>query len=129
LIFVTAIKLNAQTDTSKIPADTNYINYLNGEEILLENIFEDSEDSKLLDDLDNLKRNPLDLNTASQEELETIPFINSFISKKIIEYRKLKIQFKTKRELLLVEGITDEIYELIKIYVIVKQSIRSCQRN
>jgi hypothetical protein len=122
LIFVTAIKLNAQTDTSKIPADTNYINYLNGEEILLENIFEDSEDSKLLDDLDNLKRNPLDLNTASQEELETIPFINSFISKKIIEYRKLKIQFKTKRELLLVEGITDEIYELIKIYVIVKQS-------
>ena len=120
-IFIIGIQLNAQTDTSKIPADTNYFNYLNVEELLLENIFEDSEDSKLLDDLDNLKRNPLDLNTASQEELETIPFINSFISKKIIEYRKLKKQFKSKQELLLVDGITDEIYELIKIYVIVKQ--------
>ena len=121
-LLLAVTQLYAQKNTTIIPIDSNYFNIINTEEILLENFYEDSEDSKLLDDLESLKRNPIDLNTASREELETIPFINSFISKKIIEYRKLKKQFKSKRELLLVDGITDEIYELIKIYVIVKQS-------
>ena len=86
-LLLAVTHLYAQKDTAIIPVDSNYFNIFNTEEILLDNFYEDSEDSKLLDDLDYLKRNPLDLNKVTQEELETIPFVNSFISKNIIETR------------------------------------------
>jgi hypothetical protein len=111
----------AQNNSSISLTDTNYFNEYNQEEILLENNFEDTEDSKLLDDLDYLKRNPLDLNSVTQQDIESIPFINSFVAKNILEYRESNGLFKSKRELLNIDGINDELYQLIKIYVVVKQ--------
>lgn len=112
----------AGTDTLNIPEDTIQITKTNLEELLLENSLEDSEDSKLLDYLEDLERNPLDLNTASQEELETIPFVNSNLIKEIIDYRNKNFPLKSKRELLKVDDVSEQLYELIKIYVIVKKS-------
>ncbi|TRZ53737.1 hypothetical protein D4R99_00360 [bacterium] len=85
-------------------------------------MLDDTEDSKLLDQLEYLKKTPLDLNSVIQKDLEVIPYINSIISKNIIGYRKKNGNFKSKRELLKVEGITQVLYDKIKLYVIAKNS-------
>lgn len=112
----------SQIDTSKVIGDTTKLNRNRQEELLLENSLEDTEDSKLLDYLENLKRNPFNLNTVTRQDLETIPFINSITAKNIIEYRDKNNTFKSKRELLNIEGVTDQLYEVIKVYVIAKNS-------
>lgn len=94
----------------------------NLEELLLENSLEDSEDSKLLDYLEDLERNPLDLNTATREELETVPFISSNLANEIIDYRNKNFPLKSKRELLKVDDIGEHLYDLIKVYFVVKKS-------
>jgi len=93
-----------------------------GFEIFLENSFEDTDDSKLLDFLEDLRITPLDLNTASAAELEQVPLISSLIAKNIILYRNKNKYFGFKRELLQVPGISEPLYGLIKDYVAVKKT-------
>jgi hypothetical protein len=112
----------SQVDTSKIVGDTTKLNQNRQEELLLENSLEDTEDSKLLDYLENLKRNPFDLNSITQQDLETIPFINSITAKNIIDYRNKNNSFKSKRELLNIEGVNEQLYDVIKVYIVVKNS-------
>lgn len=122
-------KTEAQVDTLKVPADTTKLigdttnlNQNKQEELLLENSLEDTEDSKLLDYLDNLRRNPFDLNSVTQTDLESIPFINSILAKNIIEYRVKNKAFQSKRQLMNVEGMNERLYDILKVYVIVKNS-------
>ena len=122
LLIVQRTELFSQTDTSKLSADTTDLRNVFQEEILMEDSKDESEDSKLFDLLDNLKRNPYDINKVTQDELNNIPFLNSIIAKKIIDYRKQNKVFKSKRALLNVEGMTEDLYEKIKIYLIVRQS-------
>lgn len=103
-------------------ADTTDLRKNSDEEILLENLQTDEDESKMLDFLDNLKRHPYDLNKVTIEQLETIPFLNSVMSKKIIAYRDEIKSFKTKRSLLKIEGMTNDLYEKIKIYLVAHQS-------
>lgn len=114
--------LYSQNDSSDEITDTTDFRKSYQEEILLEDLKPDEEESKLLDLLDNLKRNPYDLNKVTLTQLESIPFLNSVIAKKIIEYRNDINVFKSKRALLNIEGITEELYEKIKIYLVVRQS-------
>lgn len=114
--------LFSQTDTSKSSADTTDLRDNLQEEILMEDSKDENEDSKLFDLLDNLKRNPYDLNKVTLDELNDIPFLNSIIAKKIIDYRQKNKVFKSKRALLNVEGMTEDLYDKIKIYLIVRQS-------
>lgn len=121
--FVTTYKFSsAESDSLKVTSDTLKVNVDNIKEFLLENSLEDSEDSKLLDYLDDLESKPLELNSVTQEELETIPFIGSNLAKEIIEFRDKKFPLKSKRQLLEVNDITEQIYELIKNYIVVKKS-------
>lgn len=121
LTFLPGI-LFSQIDSSKDLTDTTDFRKSFQEEILLEDLKSDEEDSKLVDFIYNLKRNPYDLNKVTFNQLESIPFLNSVIAKKIIEYRnEIKI-FKSKRALLKIDGITEDLYERIKIYLIVRQS-------
>ncbi len=122
MLFVQRVDLFSQTDTTKAQGDTTDLRNNFQEEILMENSNDENEDSKAFDFLENLKRNPYDLNKVTLDELENIPFLNSVIAKKIIEYKKQKKVFNTKRDLLKVEGMNEDLYERIKIYLIVKQS-------
>lgn len=110
----------SQADRSTAPGDSTNQDDL--KEYLLENSLEDSEDSELLDYLDDLERNPLDLNTVTQEELETIPIINSGLAKSIIEFRDKNYPLKFKKQLLDVDEVSEQFYEKIKIYLIVKKT-------
>ncbi len=107
-----------------IPGDTTKIGDTKQKEILLENLQDQNEDSELLEQLEYLESNPIDLNTTSVVELQQIPFINAVIANNIIKYRTEKGKFTTKRELLDVEGISDDLYEEIKPYVIVRSGNR-----
>ena len=116
-------RVSAQTDTSI------YLNQGNQKEKLLENTDYDIEDSKLLDFLDKLEQNPYDLNSVTFKQLELIPFLNSITAKRIIEYREKNNYYKSKRELFKVDGVNENLYNEIKIYLIVKKSKPDIKKN
>jgi len=109
-------------DTSKVLPDTTDLNSIKNIENLLENSLEETDDSKLLDNIDYLKSKPLDINTATREDLEEVPFMTAVIAKNIFDYRMKNGNFKSKRGLLKVDGISDEYYEKIKLFVVAKNS-------
>ena len=62
---------------------------------------------------------PININTASQEELETLPGIGASKAEAIIEYRNEKGNFQTIEELKEVTGIGENLYEKVKDYITV----------
>ncbi len=125
IIFLLVLKVensHCQPDTSDVLSDTTDLNTNAQEEMLLENILEDTEDSNLLDFLENLKTNPYDLNKVTQDELETIPFISAIIAKRIIDFRTKNESFKSKRQLLKIDGITKDLYDNIKVFLVAHRS-------
>src|SRR3990172_4690705 len=61
----------------------------------------------------------VNLNSATQDELESLPSIGPVLAKRIIEYRNQKGGFKTIEEIKQVKGIKNKIFEKIKNYVTV----------
>lgn len=65
--------------------------------------------------------NPIiNLNTATQTELETIPGIGPSLALKIIDYRKENGNFTTKEDIKNVSGIGEFKYESMKDFICVK---------
>lgn len=61
----------------------------------------------------------VNLNSATQDELESLPSIGPVLAKRIIEYRNQKGGFKTIEEIKQVKGIKNKIFEKIKNYITV----------
>ncbi|MFA7360467.1 MAG: helix-hairpin-helix domain-containing protein [Candidatus Kapaibacterium sp.] len=127
--IINVSRLSAQTDTSRVIPDTTDLNIFRYQEKLLESVLEDSEDSKLLDRMEYLKSNPLDLNTATRKEIEEVPYMNSITAKKIIDYRNSNGSFSSKRELLKIEGVTQDFYEKVKVFLVAKNSKTDVVKN
>jgi len=122
-LFLGSHYIYSQIDTSRtVVPDTTDLNTYKYQEKLLENVLEDTEDSKLLDQMEYLKSKPVDLNKASREELEVIPFMTTMVAKKIVDYRTYNGNFKSKRDLLKIDGISQDLYEKIKVYIVAKNS-------
>ncbi len=62
----------------------------------------------------------MDLNTATEKELISLPGIGREIAKRIIEYRETKGGFKNKEELTNVKGIGEKRFAAIKELIMVK---------
>lgn len=56
----------------------------------------------------------VNINTASVEELDTLPGIGPVIAQRIVEYREANGPFKSIQEITLVSGIGDATFEKIK---------------
>ena len=68
----------------------------------------------------NTKQDVININTATQEELDTLPGIGPATAAKIIAYREEKGKFNNKEEIKEVSGIGEAKYEKIKEYISIK---------
>lgn len=66
------------------------------------------------------KTTKVNINTATQEQLETLPGIGSSTALKIIEYRKENGKFSSIEQIKEVSGIGESKYKKIKDYIVVK---------
>jgi competence protein ComEA len=56
----------------------------------------------------------VNINTASAEELETLPGVGPAMAQKILEYRKANGPFKRVEELLNIKGIGEKSFQRMK---------------
>ncbi len=98
------MKVKIPSKNDEILTEQEYITTENGENIVTENndISKESESSLI------------NINTASQSELETLPGIGSATAMKIINYREENGKFNSIEDLKNVKGIGDAKYENIK---------------
>lgn len=59
----------------------------------------------------------VDINTASREDLETLPGVGPVTAEAIVQYRKANGKFKTIDDLTGVKGIGEKTYAKIKPYL------------
>ncbi len=62
----------------------------------------------------------LNLNTATPKELETLPGVGPVLARRIVEFREKKGGFKRVEELLVIPGVSEKKWKLIKEQVEVK---------
>ena len=62
----------------------------------------------------------ININTATAEELQTLPMIGKTIAERIVEYRNLHGAFSGISELMKVDGIGQARFDAIKEYVTVR---------
>lgn len=119
-------------------ADTSYINLakivvdemtiiINSKEEILEKYKEEVcicncpeiNNDACIETEENNKNEKININTASKEQLMTIPGIGDSKAESIIEYREETGNFKTIEDIKSVSGIGDSLFEEIKTYITV----------
>ncbi|MCX7878972.1 MAG: helix-hairpin-helix domain-containing protein, partial [Ignavibacteria bacterium] len=91
-------------------------------ESLLESGTEDVEDSELLDRIIWLKDNPIELNTATAEDLLQIPYLDALMTRNILQYRRRIESFSSVSQLKNVDGMDEGLYNRIVSFLYVKDS-------
>jgi hypothetical protein len=89
----------------------------------IENINENDESEpdyeSLMTDLENLKINPLNLNTVSASDLERLWFLTDFQIQSLLEYRKSMSQINSIYELNYVYGFNEKTVQQIAPFIII----------
>jgi len=73
----------------------------------------------ILRDLEDLRRNPLDINQVTVEALARVPFLSLSQCIKIVEYRETRGPFRSLRDLLQISGIDRSLLEVLEPYLTV----------
>ncbi len=116
--FAFTFPLLAQVD-SAVAIEDDIIDNLIGEST------EESENSELINVIEDLTNNPIDLNSATIDELQIIPYLDFRTAMNIIKYRDKTGRFFSKHELFSVEGLSSETVENILPMVYVQNDIIS----
>jgi len=61
--------------------------------------------------------NQVNINTASEEELQTVPGIGKVLSKRIVEFRDEHGPFRKVEDIMKVRGIGEKSFEKIRPYL------------
>jgi len=70
--------------------------------------------NEVLGSSDQVRGEKINLNTASQKELEELPGIGPAMAGRIIDYREANSGFRSVEEVKLVKGIGDKLFEKMK---------------
>lgn len=95
----------------------------------LENLEENAEDSGILEDFEYLQENPININTASYQELSRLPGIDDFIINGIILYRTQNKKFQYLDDLLNVPEISQDYYRQIIPFVTLQSKLKESIRR
>ena len=77
----------------------------------------------------------INLNTAESAQLELLPRVGPALAKRIIEFRDKNGSFKSTEELMLVRGIGEKTFELMKPYLTISdkttlsEKVRSARKG
>jgi Helix-hairpin-helix motif len=109
--------------------DTNYTTT----EDILNNLLEESQDedisSNLYDILEDLLQNPVNINTASNGELQEIPYIDFSTAEQIISHRNKYGMFFSTSELYSIQEISPDLIKKIIPFVTVSQRTNTKDEN
>jgi len=112
LVIFYPIFLFSQTDSTEI---------LNSKIFdLLEDFSNEDDDFNYYDLVENLIENPIDINSADQNELLKIPFLKLNDVKSILKTRKLIKEFSSAEDLNLIKDIHPDILLLLKLLITIK---------
>ena len=64
---------------------------------------------------------PVDINTASIEQLQQLPGVGPVIARSIFDFRRKSGPFKRPEDLLSIRGISENRYKAIAPYIVVSQ--------
>ena len=122
-IFETAggFSSNAATDywnQARLLTDGEMIYVPTREEVKERNLTGDTS-SVSLQNTDDSNQNKINLNTASKEQLMTIPGIGEAKASAILSYRQANGSFSSIEEIKNVEGIKDGVYAKMKEYIVI----------
>ncbi len=82
-----------------------------------------SSPSDVLENLEELKENPVDINSATYEDMLQIPYITPLIALRIIDYRTKGNVFSDTLELSKIAGISEPLLHKILPYVVFKKKL------
>ena len=109
---------------------------LNGEDVIIDNIITDKEvifpdikndatinntssTNKVDENETTVNKSIININTATIDELDSLPGIGNSKAQNIIDYRNINGNFETIEDIMNVNGIGTAIYEQIKTYITV----------
>ena len=109
---------------------------LNGEDVIIDNIITDKEvifpdikndatinntssSNKVDENETTVNKSIININTATIDELDSLPGIGNSKAQNIIDYRNINGNFETIEDIMNVNGIGTAIYEQIKTYITV----------
>ena len=74
-----------------------------------------------MEELSDYLINPLNINEATKEDLESFPFLSDRLIENILYYLYKYGPMMTNKELMMVEGMDKNTFQLLKYFIIVKQ--------
>ena len=98
-------------------------------ENMLENIETEEQDNELIQDLYYFVDNPLNINEATNEELQRLYFLNSFQINNLHEYIEKRGNILSKYELQLIYGFDKDIIQRILPFISFNTDFQSYDRN
>ncbi len=107
--------LTAQTDTLEIPVDDQIEN-------IIESTVEDVEETDLNETIEDLILSPIELNSASIDDLNRIPYLNLQLATDIVKHREKFGFFYSISELNSVPSITEEMFQKIKPFLYIDRA-------
>jgi competence ComEA-like helix-hairpin-helix protein len=115
-LLVLLIAFAAPVWAQEVPADTTEAD----PEAVLENLSEEEisgDPTDLLEQLEDLRDNPLDINRATAEQLGQVPALSPIVTEAIVQFREENGPFGSIPELQLVEGIDENTYREARPYL------------
>ena len=99
------------------------------EEVLLDQVEDESAGESITERIEALRLSPLDLNTATADDLTDLPGVSLLLAERIVAHRERVGGFRSLPELTAVPGMTEQIYGTIRPFLRLGEASGPAQRR